>query len=386
MSHSFDAIVIGAGYIGSSVAYHLSKAGLKTAIFDQGPIAACASRANYGNIQIQDLELEYSVPMIQLARTRFDTLEKELDWDLGLRKLGSLLPIENENQWRILSSREKDLQAIGIQSELVTADRLPEIEPSIDPTKLLGGLYHADERQLDPFLLINAYLSRARQVGLKEYYHCPVTGFDLHSGKIRSIQTSAGDFSADSIILCTGAYTNQLTKKLGFKLDMLHYVLGQAMVTEPLPIQLNNHLASASFFEMGAEIPKGVLVANMAISQSTHGHLLLGESMYEADHFKTHIPGNALPWIARSVLKYFPGFQKLRILRGWSAVIADPKDGLPLFGPVTAVPGLFVATAFRSTVIITPLVGETIAQLITTGTSELDIQAFLPERNAYVSH
>ena len=90
--------------------------------------------------------------------------------------------------------------------------------------------------------------------------------------------------------------------------------------------------------------------------------------------------------IARSVLKYFPIFQKLRILRGWSAAIADTTDGLPLFGPVSAFDGLYVATAFRSTVIITPLVGETLAQLITTGNSELDIQAFLPERNAHVSH
>ena len=52
MNNTFDAIVVGAGYIGSSIAYHLSKAGLKTALFDQGPFAAGASRANYGNIQI----------------------------------------------------------------------------------------------------------------------------------------------------------------------------------------------------------------------------------------------------------------------------------------------------------------------------------------------
>ncbi|MBW6475161.1 MAG: FAD-binding oxidoreductase [Anaerolineaceae bacterium] len=386
MNQSFDAIVIGAGYIGSSVAYHLSKAGLKTAIFDLGSMAAGASRANYGNIQIQDLELQFSVPMIQMARTRFATLEQELDWDLGLRKLGGLLPIENENQWNILAEREKNLQAIGIASELIQANRLQEVEPSIDAAHLLGGLYHADEGQLDPFQLINAYLTRARQSGLQEYYYCPVTGFELDHTNIKSIRTPTGNFSADHIVFCTGAYSNHLGKKLGLKWDVLHYVLGQAMVTEPLPIQLRNHLASASFFEMGADIPKGVLLANMAISQSTHGNLLLGESMYEADHFRTHLPNNSLPWIARSVLKYFPAFKNLRVLRGWSAAIADTRDGLPLFGPVAAIDGLYLATAFRSTVIITPLVGETIAQLITTGTSQLDIQAFLPERNAYVSH
>jgi len=108
--------------------------------------------------------------------------------------------------------------------------------------------------------------------------------------------------------------------------------------------------------------------------------------MFEADHFDKNFPYQSLPSIARSVLKYFPAFRNLRILRGWSAAIADTRDGLPLFGPVTTINGLYVATAFRSTVIVTPLAGKTIAQLITTGKSELDIQAFLPERNAYVSH
>jgi glycine/D-amino acid oxidase-like deaminating enzyme len=382
----FDAVVIGAGYIGSSVAYHLSKAGLKTAIIDQGAIAAGASRANYGNIQIQDLELSASVPMIQLARTKFETLEAELDWKLGLRTLGSLLPIDNQNQWNILAEREKKLHEIGIQAEMIDAKHLKEVEPSIDTSHLLGALYHPYEGQLDPFMLINAYLTRARQLGLKEFYFCPVVGFDLEFGRVKSVRTPQGTISADNFILCTGAYTNQLGKYLNREWDQLHYVLGQAMVTETLPFQLNTHLASASFFEMGADIPKGTLLANLAISQSTHGNLLVGESMYEADHFNTDVPSKAMPMIARSLLKYFPGFEKLRILRSWSAAIADPKDGLPLFGPVASVEGLYIATAFRSTVIVTPLVGETMAQLITSGTSELDIQAFLPERTAYVSH
>lgn len=386
MNTHFDALVVGAGYIGSSVAYHLSRAGLKTAIFDQGSIAAGASRANYGNIQIQDLELQYSAPMIQLARTRFATLEEELDWNLGYRKLGALLPIENENQWNIMAERVKALHVLGIESELIPASRLQEVEPSINPTHLLGGLHHAHEGQLDPFQLINAYLTRARNLGLKEYYHCPVTGFELEGSKIKSITTPTGNFSADYIVLCTGAYTISLGKLLGLKWDVLHFVLGQAMVSEPSPIQLKNHLASASFFEMGADILPGVLLTNMAMSQSAHGNLLLGESMFEAGDFKTQVPGFALPQIAHSVLKFFPTFHKLRILRGWSAAIADTRDGLPLFGPVTEFDGLYLATAFRSTVIITPLVGETLAQLITTGSSELDIQAFLPERNAHVSH
>ncbi len=48
MRDSFDVIVVGAGYVGSCAAYHLSKAGLKTAMIDRGLFAAAASRANFG--------------------------------------------------------------------------------------------------------------------------------------------------------------------------------------------------------------------------------------------------------------------------------------------------------------------------------------------------
>jgi 2-polyprenyl-6-methoxyphenol hydroxylase-like FAD-dependent oxidoreductase len=72
---SFDAIVVGAGYIGSSAAYHPSKAGFKTALLDQVTLAAGASRANYGNIQIQDLELAHSIMVILDTIPIFDALE-----------------------------------------------------------------------------------------------------------------------------------------------------------------------------------------------------------------------------------------------------------------------------------------------------------------------
>jgi sarcosine oxidase subunit beta len=382
MDNIFDAIVVGAGYIGTSVAYHLCASGLKTALFDRGAIAAGASRANFGNIQIQDMELRKSVEMINLARTRFAKLEEELDWDVGLRRIGGLLPVENENQWEIMEERLKVVRAAGIPSELVSAEHLKEVEPLIDSTGLLGGLYHAGEGQVDPFQLIWGYLVRARQQGLKEYYFTEVTGFAIQSGRIQGIITPKGCFSAGNVVLCCGAHTRHLGRLLGRDWS-IEYLLGQAFVTEPVALGLRNHLASASFFEPGEAGEVGAVRANFAISQSPHGHLLLGEAMYEADHFQRHVPFQSMPLVTACVLRYFPSFRKLRVLRGWSAPVAHTPDSCPLLGPVTDYQGLFLATAFRSTVIVTPLVGETVAQLVTQGKSELNIDHFIPERKLH---
>ncbi|NPV74953.1 MAG: FAD-binding oxidoreductase [Anaerolineae bacterium] len=386
MQSAFDVIVVGAGYVGSSVAYHLCLAGVKTALFDRGAFAAAASRANYGNIQIQDMELEKSVEMIRLATRKFEKLEQELDWKVGLRRIGGLLPIENENQWRLMEERLKVVRSAGFQSELLPAERLKEVEPLIDTSGLLGGLYHDKEGQVDPFQFVWGHLRRARQHGLKEFYGVEVTGFLEKSGRVEGIRTTKGDFNAKTVVLCTGARTRLLGKTLGRDWDV-QYVLGQAMVSEPIEPALRCHTASASFFEhTGENTAKGAVIANLAISQSPHGHLLLGEAMYEADHFRQDVPYASLPAVSKSVLRFFPSFRKLRILRGWSAPVAHTSDSCPLLGPVAGLDGLILATAFRSTVIISPLVGETVMQLITRGNCDLNIEGFLPERNNKNAH
>jgi glycine/D-amino acid oxidase-like deaminating enzyme len=380
MERTFDAIVVGAGYIGSSVAYHLCAAGLKTALFDQGSIAAGASRANYGNIQIQDMELANSTELIQMSKTRFASLEAELGWKVGLRHIGGLLLIENEAQWQLMEARLKILHEAGIPSELVPAGRLKEVEPLIDPTRLLGGLYHTEEGQVDPFQLIWGYLARARQSGLQEYYFNEVTGFTVNSGRIEGVITPAGRFSAGCVVLCSGAYTRRLGHLLGRAWDV-QYILGQAMVSEPVDLVLHNHIASASFFDAGQPDHDGSLGAKLAIGQSPHGQLLLGEAMVMADHFQRQVPFNSLPAVAACVQRYFPSFSRLHILRGWSAPVAYTGDDCPFLGPVAGCAGLFLATAFHSTVISTPLVGELITDLVTRGACELNLDPFLPDRN-----
>ncbi|NPV55293.1 MAG: FAD-binding oxidoreductase [Anaerolineae bacterium] len=381
MAGSFDAVVVGAGYIGVSVAYHLSKVGLSVALIDRGKFAAAASRGNYGNIQIQDMELEHSVDMIQRSAAKFETLEQQLDWKVGLRRMGGLLPVETESQWRLMEERSRIVRAAGFDSHMVPVERLPDVEPLLETKGLLGGLYHDNEGQVDPFQFLLGHLVRARQKGLREFYDTEVTGFLTNGGRMAGVQTIAGDFYAGAVVLCTGARTRQLGKMLGREWDV-RYVLGQAMVSEPVEKSLRCGVASASFFERTEEgADKGAIIANMAISQSPHGHLLMGEAMYEADHYRLGVPYPSLPGVSRAAVRYFPSFGKLRVLRGWCSPVAHTEDGCPWLGWVPGIEGLIIATAFRSTVISTPLAGETVAQLVTQGKCDWNISRFSPERN-----
>jgi sarcosine oxidase subunit beta len=157
------------------------------------------------------------------------------------------------------------------------------------------------------------------------------------------------------------------------------FVHGQANVTEPVELCLNNHIASAAFFEEmheGDTSPEAVL----AISQAAHGNFLLGEAAGVTDKPGSETTPEGQRAIARLVCHFFPALGRLRILRGWAAPVAFTADSRPFFGPVEGIQGLILATAFKSTVIVTPLVGETIAQLVLEGRTDLDLTSFSPDR------
>ena len=383
MSMHFDALVVGAGYIGCSVAYYLSQAGIKTALLDRDSVGGGASRANYGNIQVQDAEMDHSLTMVTEGYRHCLEIEQELDLSVGYYQLGSLLIIETESQWKTMESRLPGLHQVGIDAELVPADRIPEIEPLLSPKHLLGALYNPNEGQVVPFDLMWGYVSRAREKGLKYYPKTEVTDFIIQGDQVKGIITDQGRFESPVVILTTGAWTKRLGQKIGkdWKIDFVH---GQAFITQAIDRVLNTHLASAAFFEDSHEnsseetgLPESAV---LAISQSGHGHLLLGEASFPTEQIGYHVTSGAPSAIAYQAARMFPSFKGLSALRSWASPVAYTHDGLPFLGPVEGLSGLFLATAFRSTVIATPLAGKTIAQLVTKGQSDLDISAFSPDR------
>ncbi len=376
MAETCDVIVVGAGYIGCAVGCHLAMAGLRTALIERGEIAAGASRANYGNVQAQDAELAYSLPLTLAGLARFPELQAQLGAPIGYRRLGSLLLIETEAQWRTMQARVPVLRAAGIAAEIVPADHLGEIEPLLDRRVVLGACYHPHEGQINPFGLLWAYVQRGRAHGLRVHTQTPVLGLRVEHGRVTGVQTARGVWSAGAVVLTTGAWTNLLGQQIGRTWPIQH-VRGQALVTEASALRLNNHIASAAFFE---DIENSAGEAVLAISQTAHGHFLLGEAARPDPALGHDAPPADLRAIARVATRFFPALRPLCALRTWAAPVASTPDGLPCLGPVADLPGLFIATAFKSTVIVTPIVGELMTDLILGRPTAIDVSAFRPDR------
>ncbi len=379
----WDAIVVGAGYIGCSISYHLTQAGLKTLLIDQGGIGAGASSANYGNIQVQDAELAFSLPMVLAGKAYYETLPAELDADLELRQCGSLLIAEQERHIPMLQTRAALLHQAGIGAQWLERDELRLVEPNLDAEQSYGALYNADEMQLNPFKLMWAFVSRARERGCVLQLHSPVRGFILENGRLLGVYTDEGPQLGAITILATGAWSRQLGKQLGIDIPVKH-VHGQAAVTSHVGSFLRNTLSSAAFFEdthaQDEANQEAASAAALAIAPNGHGNLLLGEASEVVEHFGKGSDVHGIRAVCSLALRFLPGLRHVDILRSWAAPVAFTDDGRPYLGPVPGVEGLLLAVAFKSTVVIAPLIGRTISQLVTDGQSDLVITPFLLSR------
>jgi len=202
---SWDVVVVGGGLIGSAAAYHLARSGMRTLLIEQGDLASGASGANFGNVQVQDAEFGLSLELTLQAYEKFSDLEAELECDLGYRRTGCLLLIENERQWAAMEQRAAGLQAAGVAAQLLNRDEVCRLEPGLSPESAIGALYHASEGQLNPFNLVHAYAWRGRRHGLEVRTHTEVTEVCVQGSRVTGVSTRVEQIPAVWARRCAGS-------------------------------------------------------------------------------------------------------------------------------------------------------------------------------------
>lgn len=382
---SWDVVVVGGGLIGSAAAYHLARSGMRTLLIEQGDLASGASGANFGNVQVQDAEFGLSMELTLQGYEMFSSLEAELDYDLDQRQTGSLLLIENARQWAAMERRAASLQEVGVPAQLLDLEDARRLVPGLSPEVIIGALYHDREGQLNPFKLVQAYVLRGQEHSLEVWTHTEVAKVCVQGGRVTGVEVreprrkGAGtrQIPAGWVVLAAGAWARRLARTAGVDLS-LHWVHGEALITEPLPLLTRHAISSAAFFEQTEESEEQVV--GFCMRQRPEGNVMIGEAAQVTGALARGVTKTALPAIAREAQKRFPALRQVAVLRGWAIPGAFVPDNRPLLGPADQVAGLLVATGLKSTIILTPLVGALVADMVAGRDVDPRLAEFSPTR------
>ncbi|WP_033284226.1 NAD(P)/FAD-dependent oxidoreductase [Streptomyces sp. NRRL F-525] len=328
-------VVVGAGIIGSSVAYHLARRGVPVTLLDQGPVPATGVTGNsfawiggsggHWPGGARDLR-EYVL-------ADYRRLENELP-QVTVRRTGSL-------SWADVPAADLRL---GPGRFRVGRSEIAALEPNLrhPPDQ---AVHTPSDAGVDPTALSRALVEAAAAHGATVLHNTPVTSLRVTDGHVEGVLTSAGLHPAATVVLTAGTAVPQLCERLPVDLTMAASPATLARVTAP-PGLVRTIVASPDF----------------EVREVRDGHLLLVVPQAGAAAGK---PEQATQDAFQHLRTAFRGSDECRLLSHRTSSRPIPAHG-PVIGYAAHDRSVYVAV-MHSAVTLAPTVGRLVADELVTG-------------------
>jgi 4-methylaminobutanoate oxidase (formaldehyde-forming) len=380
-SPSADVIIIGAGVLGCSVAYHLARAGLKPLVLERGGIAQAATSRAAGLLS-RARSKPFLLPLVRQTYEDLRDLEVETGASLGVRTTGSLYVGVSETAIR---AHRQLMATAAAQGELVHRLTPPEALDLVPWLHLLGGEeihYMPEDAFMDGYALGSGYARAARNRGARILEGQAVEAILTGRQRVAGVRTAAGSIASPVVVDAAGAWANLLAQAAGAAIPMAP-VRSQYWITSPDR-------------RFSRNMPFMILPDARAYARPEGEGLLFGfreaQSVFAdprdlPDDLQGHVvAGDANGWAsleegAAAFQRFLPWFGELEIAHYVSGYSTYVPDGLLAVGPLAEPAGLYSAAGCSGGgVAMAGGVGRALAQMITGSAPAFDLGPHDPAR------
>lgn len=357
---SYDVIVIGAGVIGSSVAYHLAQLGAGSVlVLDRTQIGAGTTSQSSGI-----LRTHYSVKEnIELAKASWGVFNDFASYlgdeeaSAGLVKCGYMIVAPDGPKLSPLRAALARQQAMGIEVQLLdqkaARERLPIAR--LDDAALIG--YEPEAGFADAYLVATGFARAARRKGVKIMEGVEVERLLVEDGKVIGVDTSQGRFLSSTVISTQNIWARDIEKWTGIPSPVAaerHSVLaleGPEPYTFAMPV----------FKDLGS--PGMLYCRSYGGNQMLVSEGIVGETLAQPDNEQGDISLDYIVEVGEQVAQRFPSYETAGLASSWTGVYDVTPDWNPVLGRVHDVQGLIVGYGFSGHGFkLSPGVGRVLAQ------------------------
>jgi len=368
--------VIGAGIVGASIAYNLSKRGCDVLLLDKRGPAAQASGNSFAWI---------NASWFDAPRSYFDLRTHSLneyhrlaqDVDIPIRWGGSLEWYHTTEQEKEITAGVRRIQTYGAPTWMVDKSRLSNLEPNLNSGSDGLVAWSSRDGAVDPAGTTRALVDRVIENGGTTEFPATVTGIRQTREGMR-IETDVESFDVDQVVVAAGIGANEIAAMIDLGTDLIKPATpGVIVTTRPMEPLIN-----AVAYTTGTHF-----------HQLTDGRVILGEKSgppgtdqhlaYLSERPNAYPSAELAMQHATGVIdvakKYVPQFADAEIESvgvGWRPL---PLDGLPVIGRPESIPGVYLAS-MHSGVTLAPIVGHLAAMEILDGVRVDLLQDFRVER------
>jgi glycine oxidase len=387
-----DAVIVGGGVIGLSIARSLARRGVgRVTLVERASPGAEASSAAGGMLAVQ-AEADRADAFLKLACASRDLypsfaleLKEETGVDIELERTGTLyLGFTEEDEAEMLRRYEWQSSA-GLKVQKLTPGEARAMEPCISP-HVRSALRFPLDAQVENRRLLAALVASAEKYGVRWMTSTEALSIRIERGEVRGIETSGGSLSTPLIIIAGGAWSSLIGANIVAGLSVgssgSHDSNNSSLPSlriEPVRGQMLCFDARQRLARHVIYSPRGYLVPRM------DGRLLAGSTTERAG-FDKRVTGAGIHAIMTHALEIAPSVGGLTLLDSWSGLRPRAEDELPVLGTCAEVRGLVYATGhYRNGVLLAPITGELIADVVTQGVMPSLLSDFTPDRFQYAS-
>jgi glycine cleavage system aminomethyltransferase T/glycine/D-amino acid oxidase-like deaminating enzyme len=373
---SAKVVIVGAGIVGNSLAYHLANLGWRDILLiDKGPLPNPGGSTGHASnfLYLVDHNKE-------MAELTLESARQYKDWGV-YTECGGLEVARTETRMNELRRKIDSSKNWGIDSSLVTPAEIKELVPFIDETILVGGFYTPGVGVCDSLQFGTLCREKAEAMGaLTSFANTEVTAMGVEDGRIRSVTTSRGTIEAEYVVIACGVWAPLLAEMAGARIPLTPVVHQMA---DYGPVEIFEKSSKAIEypivrdmdvlmyerqdgigFEVGSYAHRSILHDPETIPSNEEAALSPTEFPFTQDDFDPQL---------EDALALFPailGDEKVGQKYAINGLIALTPDGMPLLGETPEVKGLWSAAAVW--VKEGPAVGKSIAEWMVHGEPEID--------------
>jgi glycine/D-amino acid oxidase-like deaminating enzyme len=373
-----DAVVIGGGVIGASIAYHLAKRKVDVVLLEKGDAASGSSGACGGTIFLQTKSPGTHLELALASSRRFVHLEQELGAGFEYQRHGGMIVIESEEELRTMAQFVDKQNTIGLDVSLLDSKQARELEPSLSEN-ILGATFSPMDAQVNPMFLTFAFLKAAQDLGAKILTNTRVTGFQKTLNCIKSVKTDKGEIHTGTVVNAGGVYAAEIGALLGLEIPVKPR-RGQLVVTEAIGPIISRCLLSAQYIAAKFNPALAQKGGGISIEPTASGNFVLG-STREFAGFDQRVTPEGIFHIAKHVCRIIPRLKKLNFIRVFAGLRPYTPDGLPILGIVAGLDGFVMAAGHEGDgIALSPITGEITAALIVDNKTSFPIEEYELDR------
>ena len=237
MNPSYDAIVIGAGVMGASIAYNLSQRGLRVLILERQSIAVGATGASSGLVRMHyDVEVDSALAWESFHF--FKNWRERIGGECGFTRTG-FLQIVSPDKNEQLRGNVTMQQRLGILTELVTATEVKKIAPMFKTDDFELAAYEPESGYADPTSATNSFITNAKACGSVLIQDCEVIEIRVNRGKVIGVDSSRGAFDAPIVVNCAGTFADRIGRMVDVEIPLDTWSHDVAFVKRPSKVGMH---------------------------------------------------------------------------------------------------------------------------------------------------